>query len=631
MTSHTQQAGVIGDHPLPRWLRIGVLMGVLIAVFLMLTGGPRLGDHEVIVAQTARQTLQSGHWLVPDYLDTPFLVKPPLPAWLVAIFSTVLPGTPDGLPVTDLTARLPSMLAMILTVLVVWRLACSMYTRREANIAAFVSATSIGLLLFAVNATAEALLTFFCTWAFAEFWWARQATSAPRSRMHMARFYIALGLAMLAKGPMPLPMVALPIAVWWWTERGLSTLPEVGIRRTGQVAVQTVRDFIPRLRLALTSLGLWWGIPLFLLVFLPWMIGVARQEPYAWQLWNYEFLDRAKGNYPGCEWGKLYYYLPILFGMMLPWCLSLPEALAAPFLRSYAAYRRPLVYAWCWVILPVIFASAMSFKKPYYILPVAPGCALLLAPVLHRFFFETVLVSQRRALLAVAGILAILAAIPVTGWFVMPRMYPEAWHGSVVWAGVGFSAAILLGMAAAGVWYVRSQRRLSFFAVGATAFAVFAAAWCVMGPELGNNTMPMNLVAEMRKAGIADDAPFYWAGNRPDGRVVFYGRRPLQQIIDPYKLIAEHHRRASGKDMREMVASRICALLEGDQSVYLVMQREDFETLMFYLKPPARKLFYVDRGDIGPCDDDWVVLTNQGVARQAGATSTTNTDGRSST
>ena len=51
-------------------------------------------------------------------------------------------------------------------------------------------------MIYAVNATAEALLTVFCTWAFAEFWWSRQAASAGGRWLHLLLFYLALGLAM---------------------------------------------------------------------------------------------------------------------------------------------------------------------------------------------------------------------------------------------------------------------------------------------------------------------------------------------------------------------------------------------------------------------------------------------------
>lgn len=606
--------GVASFRPVPTSVyAAGVAIGLAVAG-LLLVRGPHLGDHEVIVAQTARQILQDGNWVIPRYLDTPFLVKSPLPAWLVAGVSIFFGKDPaTGLPVTDLTARLPSMLAMILTVFVVHRLARSMYPRPIAHLAGYVAATSLGLLLFAVNATAEALLVLFCTWAFAEFWWSRQAADAGRARFHMLRFYLALGLAMLAKGPMPMPMVALPIAFWWWADRGLRLVALGGPRSIGRVVRFSAADFLPRLRRAVTDLGLWWGVPVFLLMFLPWMIAVARQEPYAWRLWEYEFLDRARGKYPGCHWGELHYYIPILFGLMLPWALSVPEALAAPFLRAHVAYRKPLVYAWCWVVIPFLWASAMSFKKSYYILPVLPGCVLLLAPVLHRFFFETVIRDRRRAVFAVAGILLVVGLIPGVGYFTLGRMYPEEWHGTIPVIGVVLCVLALGGLGLAAWSFVNARRQVSFFAVGASGFATFATAWCLMGPALGNYDDPLELVEKLRQAPVSKEADLYWASNRPDGRVLFYAGQPLKQVLDPYKLIAEHHEKASGDDLRMMVALDIIALLKGRVPVCLVMQREDFELLTSYFNPPARALFSVDRGAIGEDEDDWVVFTNEGA------------------
>lgn len=579
---------------------------------LLLIGGPHLGDHEVIVAQTARQIIQSGHWLVPEYLDTPFLVKSPLPAWLVAGVSMAFGSESQaGMPVSDFAARLPSFLAMVLTVFIVHRLARSMYPRGIAMMACFVAASSMGLLLFSVNATAEALLTLFCTWAFAEFWWSRQAADPGAARKHMLRFYLALGLAMLAKGPMPMPMVAVPIAFWWWAHRGMGLLAVGGPRRIARVARFSAMDFLPRLRLALTRLGLWWGVPIFLLMFVPWMIAVAGREPYAWQLWEYEFLDRARGEYPGCEWGEWHYYVPIFFGLMLPWALSVPEALAAPFLRAYAAYRKPLIFAWCWVVIPCLWASAMSFKKPYYILPVVPGCVLLLAPVLHRFFHATIIRNQRRATWAVLGILCAAALIPGIGYFALQNFYPESWHGQVALHGVILVCIAFCGLGLAAWWFVRQHRQRSFVAVSASGLLTFTAAWCLLGPDLSNIEDPIELVEKLRESGLADEAELYWASNRPDGRVVYYGGQSLRQVMDPYKLIAEHHEKISGDDMRLMVAMQIIELLRGGSPVCMVMQREDYELLTMLFQPPARKLFSIDRGDLGNDKDDWVVFTNK--------------------
>lgn len=583
----------------------------LAGVGLALFGGPHLAEHEVIVAQSARQMISSGDWLIPHYLDTPFLVKPPLAAWLVAGVSTVLPKTEDSaMPVTDFAARLPSAIAVVFTILLVWRLAKSMFDARVAAISAMVCASSMGMLLFAVNATAEALLTLFCTWAFAEFWWAQ--TTPGRRTWHLARFYVALGLGMLAKGPMPMMVVVVPMAAWWFGHRGVRRLASLGPRNIGRIARSTVFGIGSRLKEAVTTTGVWWGIPLFLAMFLPWMFLVARREPYAWALWDYEFLDRAQGNYPGCHRGKFFYYLPILFGLVLPWCLSLPEALASPFLRVHRRWVRPLTYAWCWVVVALVLLSVMSFKKPYYVLPAVPGCALLLGPVLDRLFFRSI-VSPRRARLAVGAIVSILATAFVISWFVGSRMYPEEWHGILAWATPVFAALAIVGMAIAGVMFVRARWWMSVSTVAATGIVTFVGVWCILGPAAGNIDAPYKLVQSLEKASVPDGAHVYWASNRPDGRVTFYWNRTIRQVVDPYKLMAERSDDTSGEDLRIQMADRICDLLEGPGVIYIVLQREDFSSLKSFFKPNAQELFTVDRGHPGNDKKDWVVVTNQGL------------------
>ncbi len=601
----------VNDNSLERWTRPGLIVWIALLVVGLVTG-PELGDHEVIVAQTARQVLASGEWLIPRYLDTPFLVKPPLAPWLVVVASLLSPDqTANGVPVAEWVARLPSALATILTVIVVWRLGRSMYGRFTAHIAAIVCATSTGVMLFALNATAEAVLTFFCTWAYAEFWWSQGAVSAARRRAHLARFYIALGLGMLTKGPMPLIVVAVPLAVWWWSERSVRMLAATGFRGLGPAIRLAARGALPRLLAATRKVGLWWGPLLLGAVFIPWLVYVAGREPYAWELWEYEFLDRARGSYPGCQWGDLHYYIPILFGMLIPWCLSLPEALAAPFLLRYRAERRPLTFAWHWVVVAVMLASLLSFKKPYYILPVAPGCALLLGPVLRRFFFQAEIRSVRRARWAVVGLLSAVAVLAVILWLVAWRMYPEVWHGRVTWGSLALAAFALVVLALACRAYLASRRRVSLGLVALTGAVTFVSAWMTLGPALANVEDPMAIADGMNRSRVAADTPLYWASNRPDGRVLYYGGRPLVQIFDTYKLIAELHDHHSPEELREFAAYRICDLLTAASPVYLVLQREDLEALMAALRPPAYELFSVDRGALGVDGEDWVVVTNQ--------------------
>ncbi len=589
----------------------------LVLAVVSLFSGPALGDHEVIVAQIARQIVESGDWLVLRYLDTPFLVKPPLAPWLVAGLSKVLPPDPmTGHTVSAISSRVPSMIATFGTILLVHALGRSMYGRRIGAISAFVFATSFGALLYAFNATAEAVLTFFCTWAFAEFWWANATMIRNRRRWHLFRFYVALGLSMLAKGPMPLAIVCVPIAVWWWCHRAGNVAVHGGIRGIGRGVNRLVRDLWPRLRQALGSLGLWWGIPLFLLLFLPWMWMVGRRESHFWELWEYEYLDRFEGRYPGSREGNSFYYIPIALGFALPWALSVPHAIIAPALREFRPLRKPLSYAWYWVVVSVVVMSAMSFKKPYYILPATPALALLLAPVLDRLFV-TGRIRVRMARVAAWTAVGIFAIGAVVCWILGGRMYPEEWTPFVRFASMAGGAGFCLAFAWAAKLFVANQRPRSLAVVGYTGLIGFTLAWHWIGPAAANIESPTKIVKGLADAGVPNDAEFYWAANRPDGRVLFYGDRTIRQVVDPYKLIVEKREHVTDTaELREMVGNEICSILAKPTPVYIVLEREDFITLVKLLKADATELFYVDRGKVGPDKDDWVVSTNAaGIAK----------------
>lgn len=595
----------------------GLMLICSVAGLIALWGGPPLGQHEAIVAQIGRQTLDTGHWLVPYFLNMPFLVKPPLTPWAIAAFGRVLP--PDhgtGLAVSAFAARLPSLISTVLTVWIVFLLARSMFSRRAAWMAAFVYATSIGAMIYAVNATAEALLTVFCTWAFAEFWWSRQAASAGGRRLHLVLFYLALGLAMFAKGPMPLSMVAMPIAVWWWCERPTRLLATGGCRTFGRSTMFALKDALPRLWKALTRLGLWWGIPLFLLCFVPWMILVGRAEPHAWDLWRYEYVDRIQNKSFRTADPKYWYYPPILFGLLIPWALSFPEALASPFLSHYRRHRKALTYAWYWVIVGVAIMTAMSFKKPYYLLPALPGCAILLAPVLERFFLAAVKTPSRKAYWTVGVIVGVLVVGLTVGWFVMNAKYHDMWHGTLEWGAPLCGAVAVIGFALAGVLYLRGRRPASFCLVGGTAAATFLLIWCVLGPNVGDVGDPLKLAREMEKAGIPESTPLYWISNRPDARTIFYGQRKVRQVEDPDEL-ASGWGGGDASSAKLQVASKVDGMLREPRTHYFLFDREQFETFKMFFKPPARILLDVDRGKLGKDDDDWVVITNEGVPRSA--------------
>src|SRR6185295_7411127 len=132
-----------------------------------------------------------------------------------------------------------------------------------------------------------------------------------------------------------------PILMWTWLERPIRLLAVggmQGIKRAGQLCMALPnRGFLHRT-------GMLWGILLCLAFFLPWMIGVAEHIPYAWKLWDYEYVSRLRGVYPGApRHNNVVYFVPILLGLVAPWTPLTIISLAAPFQRDYQRRRRPLV------------------------------------------------------------------------------------------------------------------------------------------------------------------------------------------------------------------------------------------------------------------------------------------------
>lgn len=585
-----------------------VLCLVLIAALGAVWGGPGLGDHEAIVAQGARDMRLTGDWLVPTFLDTPFIRKPPLPNWLVACASYLFPNDPaTGLPVTASVARLPSALAALGTVLLLWRLASAMFGARSGRITAVLAASSVFILLYAPNATVEMLLTFCCTWAYFHFWFAVTARTPAQRRMHYFLFYLAMGFGMLAKGPAPIAVVAVPLFVWWFLARPLRVLARGGPSALRHALVSLARGFWPRAKAALTRTWLLPGLLVFSAVFVPWMIAVARVHPHAWNLWNWQYMQRAQGAYDDTRARGVFYYVPVVLGLVMPWLFLFFEALAAPWLARYARYRRALLYAGIWAVMGVVTMSLMEFKKPYYVLPALPGFALLLGVVAERFYSNPMDALRRHAGL-VLGALVTLLAVGLGLGYAWARREAPAVAGPLLLIG---PLTFTMVVAATGL-YLRGRGWPAFVLTAVTTVTTFHAAWYVCGPALDNVDRVALLAKAMDEHGIASDATVMWADQRPDARLSFYFNRRTRHMLPASEIVARLVNRSGkrGKDaVRQMAVDRAEELLAGSEPVYLILERENYEQMKQLLGELGRLVTVVDSDPNGE-DKDWVVVAN---------------------
>jgi len=588
------------------------LLGSLGGVF----GGPALGDHEAIVAQCAREMRLSGDWLVPRFLETPFFRKSPLPFWLVAASSYLFGNDPTtGLPVTVAASRLPSALCSLGTILLLWRLASCMFGRRTGLVTAIVASSSVAFLLYAPNATAEMPLTFCCVWAYYHFWFAATALSQRGTLGHALGYYLALGFAMLAKGPAPVALVGFPLAVWWYVHRPLRLIAGGGGGAWRQAIVFFVRDFGARTRAVFTRLWFIPGIILFALVFIPWMLAVAERHPHAWDLWNWQFLQRAKGDFPDTRHRSIVYYVPILGGLVLPWTFLIVEAAVSPWVRRYVRIHRALLFAGLWALLGTLSMSLMEFKKPYYILPAAPGLILLIAVAAER-----VLLNARRHLTVAAswpmrvGVGIQLAAVVGGAWM---------WRSDNDVAAFGGIAIIaILGVILCGGAFQAYRTGRGWLALATVAFvtvAAFHTVWYGFGSAIDNIDKVTKLASTLDSSRVPRTARLFWADRRPDARLSFYFDRRSEHMVDPEEIVGKGilNRRTGKHALEQMALERALELLQGSEPVYLIMGRDSFDRLTDTLVRHADLIGTVQEEE-KPDRHDWLIVTNASRIPAAG-------------
>jgi len=571
----------------------------IVTCFAGLHEGPPLGDHECINALAARQSRLSGKWLIPELSGSPWIRKPPLGIWLIG--GSSLLADPAGLrePVTQFSARLPSALAAFGTViLVAWlgRMTCG---RRAGLIAGAVFSGSAFCIVFARNAQVEMVLTFFTVLAFACFW--RGACGVRPDRRYLACFYVALSLAMMAKAPLPLAVVAVSLAVFWFVTLPLISAAEESASRSSLLD-RTKVAFILSLR-RVKSLWLIPGLPMFLALAGAWPLYVAMRVENALPLWRIEFLDRFAGEMAD-ESRPIWYYVPLLFAMVFPYFLSLPEAMASPFLSRYRPWRKGLAFSFTWAIVGTVFLSLSSFKRPHYLAAVIPAYCLLLGVVIDRLFFgdcRSSFAMIRRTSFILIGVIFLAA---ISGGVVVRREYTD-WLGGYVLLATAVSAA----MTAACLLYARGRRTASFLSLNLGTVILVVFLWPIAGVAERSHEETEALARSLQQHGVKPGDPIFWVDGQLRSSLEFYFGYPCRRLINENEMAGL--RTSRSQETMELYAAfgaHMTGVLQETIPTYLILSAGRFELMRQLGNIPARVLFRLD-GFHEDDEDELVVLT----------------------
>ena len=494
----------------PRSNRMILVLAALL-FFWFLGAHDLWAPDEPFFGEGAREMLIDGQWLVTHVNGVVNSHKPPLFFWLIALFSI-----PFG-AVTELTARLPSALAALGTLVLVMRLGRRWFGSGTAAVAGLLLTTSYMFWDKARWSQIDSLLCFLI-WAALSAFEAWRAGDADGRRAGMI-FWAAAGLAVLAKGPvgllLPLGIVIVELAV----ERDLGAL-----RRFAPLAG-------PAVFIAVT--GAWalaatlWGPADYSVV------GALREH----------FLERGMHGMHHVR--PFWYYAERLPLSLLPWTGLLPGALVLAWRqrRTTAGLRFSLVAA----AFVVVFFSISTEKRDLYVLPAVPAIALMMAALVARVAgwrdeLDGVPEMDRRWVTigqTVVGVLFSLVALAVP--FVHDRV--EVLPSWMVY----LLGGVLLATGGATVAFALRGRALASVAATATGMAVLylaatAVAYPAMEPRKSSRDFALEIkeiTADSRAAG--HEVVAWRAGNIPVA-IAFYSDGVYTIDTNDAEVLADHLR-----------------------------------------------------------------------------------------
>ncbi len=378
-----------------------------LVIFFYRLGVPQLMDpDEGRYAEIAREMLALKDWIVPHLNLLPYLEKPPLVYWLTALSFKVL-------GYTEAAARLPSAVSALAGLFLAYGLGRALWGPGPGVLSALGLATCAGYVVLGRILTLDMTFSLFLNLAIGLGF---LAWSRERPRL-WPWAYLALALAVLTKGPVALVLAGL---VW-----GLGVLFPGGepvhplsnpspSRRRGLKGEASLREMEPgemaslrpqaspppqpspikgegaegstyaRLRSVIQhhpwqALVQPWSWLLLAALTLPWFVAVQWRYP---EFFRFFILEQHFGRFltPAIHPEPLYYYLPVLLGLLLPWTWLLPWALATTGWRRDPETRFLVI----WAAVIVIFFSLSRGKLVPYILPALLPLALLLGRALTR-------------------------------------------------------------------------------------------------------------------------------------------------------------------------------------------------------------------------------------------------------
>ncbi len=395
-------------------IRAGFVLVLAAILFFARLGARALWSSEFRWAEIAREMIVTHNYFWPTINGHVYYDKPLGSYWLVVL------STPFTGGINEAATRLPCAIAGVLAVAILMILVRRLYDARTAILAGVILATSFSFVFFSRHASADvetltgelaALLLF-------------NHNEERGGGIWVVGLWLIMAATSLTKGLLGFVLPLLVIGVYSCLRDGVAQFFQEIYRGP---LIDRIRRLIERNRWFFN----WYTLPAValagLVYYLPFEISARMMGSQKGLAMVYRE-NVVRFFQPFDHRGPIYLYVYVIFGLMAPWSVLLPAALVETHsarraaLEPARAERFTLVYFWA----TFVFFTLSGSRRSYYILPILPAAATLVARTLA-YPGELRSMIARRLLVAGYGVIAfaVIAGIVlmVPAWAILPSPY----------------------------------------------------------------------------------------------------------------------------------------------------------------------------------------------------------------
>lgn len=489
-------------------------------------------------AVCGREMFLRNDWVVPTFNQDLRTDKPILIYWIMQA-SYRLWG------INELGARFGSAVFAVGTCLLVGFIGRRFFDQRTGLLATVILATSLMYSAVGRSVTPDSCLIFSITLAFTAYLLSignslkdpRSVTSwrayVPASFVSGLPFYLAMGVAVLAKGPVGVVLPSITVGLFvllmrdrlevrpassteqaWWKRAAWSIARTVSPRRVWEAfwALRPVR-----------------GLTATAAIALPWYLVVGYATDGAWLTGfigghNVNRFLAPMENHSG----PIVYYIPVVCAGFFPWSIFAWQT-GRYFKQSFGESRDDspaLLFFVTWFGVWLSFFSLASTKLPNYVLPMYPAIAILTARYLavwSRYADSRELTSFRNScrILAAVGVLMAIG-LSITAAILLPD---DLWLGAI-------GAIPLVGGAIAYGCGCRRERGRAVFAMAATAIVLATTVTGFASVSVARNQNAAFFADAINRVGPEEEARLAtWQMFLPS--LVFYADDRVEKLREP--------------------------------------------------------------------------------------------------